>query len=224
MAPLHPMKVARPERQRSVPDDVRARLRAYSRLGLALALVWLVVNRPFWRHVFMALSAMLFAAVLLPEEMLFFVRHPLLLVALPFAAGFVAVNWGRSSIGTVVACIVLAVLAVAIYRSLQADPVTSTWLWLTIDASDSHAGSLLVDGPNPSSTTTSGESPRKNVGNQTFEADSRFVAPDELADSGTEIDMSRLRVHKWAPLLLDLIFHQRLEKKLALCPPVHFWQ
>ena len=61
MAPLHPMKVAGPERQPSVPDDVQARLKTYSLLGLAFAVVWLVVNRPFWRGVFMAVSAMLFA-------------------------------------------------------------------------------------------------------------------------------------------------------------------
>jgi hypothetical protein len=149
MAPLHPMKVARPERRPSVPNHVHARLRAYSRLGFALAVVWLVANRPFWRHVFMTLSAMVFAAVLLPKEMLFFVRHPLLLFALPFAAGFVAANLRRSSIGTVAACVVLAVLVVAIYRSLEADPVASAWLWPAIDASDSPSGDLVIDGRKP---------------------------------------------------------------------------
>jgi hypothetical protein len=118
-----------------------------------LAVVWLVVNRPFWRHVFMTLSAMLFAAVLLPKEMLFFVRHPLLLFALPFAAGFVATNLRRSSIGTVAACVVLAVLALAIYRSLAADPATSAWLWPAIDALDSPAGDPVINGPKPLSTT-----------------------------------------------------------------------
>jgi hypothetical protein len=152
MAPLHPMKVARPEKQPSLPDNVHARLRAYSRLGLLLAVVWFVLNRPFWRHVFLALSAMLFASVLLPNEMLFFVRHPLLLFALPFAAGFVAANLGRSTIGTVLAYVVLAVLAVTIYRSLEADPVASAWLWPTIEASDSHSGSLLTDGRRPLAT------------------------------------------------------------------------
>jgi hypothetical protein len=146
MAPLHPMKVARPERRPSVPDNVHAQLRAYSRLGFALAVVWLVANRPFWRHVFMTLSAMLFAAVLLPKEMLFFVRHPLLLFALPFAAGFVAANLRRSSIASLAACVVLAVLAVAIYRSLEADPVASAWLWPAIDASDSSSGDAVIDG------------------------------------------------------------------------------
>jgi hypothetical protein len=152
MAPLHPMKVARPQRPPSVPDDVLTRLRAYSRLGLALAVIWLVVNRPFWRHVFMALSAILFATVLLPKEMLFFVRHPLLLFALPFAAGFAAANLGRSRIGTVMACIVLAVLAVAICRSLEVDPVTSAWLWPTIDATDSPSGDPVIDERKPLST------------------------------------------------------------------------
>jgi hypothetical protein len=152
MAPLHPMKLFRPQRPPSVPDDLHTRLRAYSRLGLALAVVWLVVNRPFWRHVFMALSAILFATVLLPKEMLFFVRHPLLLFALPFAAGFVAANLGRSSIGTVMACVVLAVLAVAIYRSLEVDPVASGWLWPTIDASDSSSGEPVINGRKPLST------------------------------------------------------------------------
>jgi hypothetical protein len=150
MAPLHPMKVARPERQPSVPNDVHARLRAYSRLGLVLAVVWFVVSRPFWRHVFLALSAMLFASVLLPKEMLFFVRHPLLLFALPFAAGFVAANLGRSIIGTVLAYVVLAVLAVTIYRSLETDPVASAWLSPTIEASDSHSASPVTDGRRPS--------------------------------------------------------------------------
>jgi hypothetical protein len=143
MAPLHPAKVAGPERQPSVPNDVHAWLRTYSLLGLALAVVWLVVNRPFWRHAFMAVSAMLFATILLPKEMMFFVRHPVLLFALPFAAGFVAANFGKSSIGTVVACVVLVVLAVAIYRSLDADPVASTWLWPTVQASNSHSGNLI---------------------------------------------------------------------------------
>jgi hypothetical protein len=149
MAPLHPMKVARPERQPSVPNDVYARLRAYSRLGIVLAVVWFVVNRPFWRHVFLALSAMLFASVLLPKEMLFFVRHPLLLFALPFAAGFVAANLGRNSIGTVLAYVVLAVLAVTIFRSLETDPVASAWLWPTIEASDSDTASPIIDGRRP---------------------------------------------------------------------------
>jgi uncharacterized membrane protein len=151
MAPLHPMKIAAPERQPSVPGDLHARLRTYSLLGLAFAVVWLVVNRPFWRGVFMAVSAMLFAAVLLPKEMMFFVRHPVLLFALPFANGFVGAHLGKSSIGTVMACVLLAVLAVAIYRSLDADPVANTWLWPTIEASNSHSGNLMTDGPKPSS-------------------------------------------------------------------------
>ena len=152
MAPLHPMKVAGPQRQPSVPDDVHARLRTYSLIGLALAAVWLVVNRPFCRHVFMALSAMLFATILLPREMTFFVRHPVLLFALPFTAGFVAANLGKSSIGTVFACVVLAVLGVAIYRSIDADPVASTWLWPTAEASNSHSANPMINGPKRFST------------------------------------------------------------------------
>jgi len=152
MAPLHPMKIAAPERQPSVSSDLHARLRTYSLLGLAFSVVWLVVNRPFWRGVFMAVSAMLFAAVLLPKEMMFFVRHPVLLFALPFANGFVDAHLGKSSIGTVMACIVLAVLAVAIYRSLDADPVANTWLWPTIEASNAHSGNLMTGAPMPSSS------------------------------------------------------------------------
>ena len=154
MAPLHPMKVA--ERQPTLPDDLHGRLRTYSLLGLALAVVWLVINRPFWRHAFMALSAMLFATVLLPKEMMFFVRHPVLVFALPFAAGFVGANLGRSSIATVAACVVLAVLAVAIYRSLEADPDTSAWLWPTVEASNSHSGNLTANGYKPLSTLSDG--------------------------------------------------------------------
>jgi hypothetical protein len=151
MAPLHPVKVAGPERQPRVPDDVHTRLRTYSLLGLAFAVVWLVVNRPFWRGFFMAVSAMVFAAVLLPKEMMFFVRHPELAVALPFASGFVAANLGKSSVGTVMACIVLAVLAVAIYRSLDADPVANSWLRPIVEASNSDSGNLTY-GPKPSSS------------------------------------------------------------------------
>jgi hypothetical protein len=149
MVPQHPMKIAGPERRPSASDDLHARLKAYSRFGMALAVVWLVVNRPFWRHVFVALSAMIFATVLLPKEMMFFARHPVLLFALPFAAGFVAANLGRSSVGTVAAFVVLAVLGVAICRSLAADPVTSAWLWPTVEASISRPGNLGINGHKP---------------------------------------------------------------------------
>jgi len=45
----------------------------------------------------------------------------------------------------------LAVLAVAVYRSLEADPVTSTWLWPTTEASDRSADPV-IDGRKPLST------------------------------------------------------------------------
>jgi hypothetical protein len=60
----------------------------YSRLGIFFALIWLLMNRPFGRHVFIALSAMAFATLMLPNEMMFFARHPLLAFAVPFTAGF----------------------------------------------------------------------------------------------------------------------------------------
>jgi hypothetical protein len=128
MAPLQPMKTGWPERRPDPIDTLPARLRAYSRLGVALAVLWLVVSRPFWRHFFVTLSAMAFATFLLPKEMMFFARHPVLLLALPFTAGYVAANLGRSSIGTVAACVVVVVLAVAVYRMADVDPVTSAWL------------------------------------------------------------------------------------------------
>jgi hypothetical protein len=55
-------------------------------------------------------------------EMMFFVRHPALAVAIPLAAGFVAANLGKSGIRTAAAWTVLVVLAVAAYRSADADP------------------------------------------------------------------------------------------------------
>ena len=77
---------------------------------------------------------MAFAALMLPTEMLFFVRHPVLAFAVPLAAGFVAANLGRSAIRSVAAWAVIAVLAVAAYRSADTDPVTGPWLRLHIDA------------------------------------------------------------------------------------------
>jgi len=109
-------------------DAVLARLGLYSRFGVVLAVILFVMNRPFCRHWFVALSAMAFAALMLPIEMMFFVRHPLLLFAIPFAAGFVASNLGTSRIGTVAACAVLVALAVAGYRTLEVDPGTGPWL------------------------------------------------------------------------------------------------
>jgi hypothetical protein len=109
-------------------DVILARLGVYSRLGVVLVAIWFVVNRPFWRHLFVALCAMAFATLTLPAEMMFFVRHPALAFAVPLAAGFVAANLGKSQVGTVAAWAVLAVLAVAAYRSADADPVTGPWL------------------------------------------------------------------------------------------------
>jgi hypothetical protein len=88
------------------------------RFGITIALIWLVGNQPFWRHVFVALSAMLFATLLLPTEMMFFVHHPVLTFAVPFAAGFVGAHLGQSAIRTLAAGAVVAVLAVAIYRAV----------------------------------------------------------------------------------------------------------
>lgn len=141
MAPLNPMKLVGPEKRPGAPDNnASARLKAYSRLGIALAVVWFVANRPFCRHLLMTLWALVFATLLLPKEMMFFVRHPVLLFALPFAAGFVAANLGKSSIATAAAGVVLVVLAIAIYRIVDADPLTSAWLWPRIEASVSHSG------------------------------------------------------------------------------------
>ena len=109
-------------------DGVPAWLGLWSRLGLAIVVIWLAMRRPFWQHVFMALSAMAFAALLLPEELMFVARHPVLVFAVPFAAGFAGTNLGRSGIRTLAAWIILGVLAVTIYKSLDTDPATNLWL------------------------------------------------------------------------------------------------
>jgi hypothetical protein len=91
--------------------------------GLSIAIVvmmWLFVRRPFWRYTSIALCTMAFATLLLPDEMMFFARHPTLTFAVPFAAGFVGVYLLRSGIETVAACAMLAVLAVAVYRAIEA--------------------------------------------------------------------------------------------------------
>ena len=93
-------------------------LRQYSRLGIFFAIIWLIMNRPFGRHVFIALSAMAFATLMLPNEMMFFARHPELALGVPFTAGFAGAHMGRSIIGTVATWVVLGVLAVAIYRAI----------------------------------------------------------------------------------------------------------
>jgi hypothetical protein len=76
----------------------------------------------------MVLSAMGFATLLLPDEMMFFARHPALAFAVPFTAGFVGANMGRSGIGSASAWAVLAVLAVAAYRVVATDPGIGPWL------------------------------------------------------------------------------------------------
>jgi len=105
-----------------------AGLGRYSQFGVVLTVIWFVMNRPFWRYGLIALSAMAFAPVLLPAEMMFLVRHPVLVFAVPFVVGFVRSNLGTSQIGTVAACAALVALAVASYRSVEADPVTGLWL------------------------------------------------------------------------------------------------
>jgi hypothetical protein len=123
--------LAKPVPNQLQPDPIDAiliRLRVCSQLGIILAVIWYVVNRPFWRHLLVALWAMAFATLMLPAEMMFFVRHPALALAIPFAAGFVAANLGRSGIRSVAAWAVLVVLAVAGYRSADADSVTGPWL------------------------------------------------------------------------------------------------
>jgi hypothetical protein len=109
-------------------DVVLARLAVYSRIGIVLAVIWFVANRPFWRHLFVALCAMAFATLMLPSEMMFFVRNPILAFAVPLASGFVGANLGRSTVGTVAAWSVLLVLAIGVYRSVDADPVMGPWL------------------------------------------------------------------------------------------------
>jgi hypothetical protein len=93
-------------------------LRQYCRLGILFALIWLTMNRPFGRHVFIALSAMAFSTLMLPNEMMFFARHPFLAFAVPFATGFAGAYLGRSIVGTLATWVVLGVLAVAIYRAM----------------------------------------------------------------------------------------------------------
>jgi hypothetical protein len=109
-------------------DSISTQLGIYSRLGIVLAIIWFVLNRPFWRHAFVALCAMTFGTLMLPTTMLFFVRHPDLTFAIPFAAGFTGANLGRSGVRTVAAWSVLVVLAVVIYQSAAADSVIGPWL------------------------------------------------------------------------------------------------
>jgi len=99
-----------------------------SRVGVVIVVIWLVMTRPFLQHIFVALSAMTFATFLFPNEMMFVARHPSLVLAVPFAAGFVGTNLGRSPIRTAAAWIVLGLLAVAICKSVYADAAANLWL------------------------------------------------------------------------------------------------
>jgi len=90
----------------------------HSRLGIICVVIWLAIHRPFWRHFFMAASAMSFATLLLPEEMMFFTRHPLLALGVLFTVGFAGAHLGRTKIGTLATWIVLGVLAVPICRAI----------------------------------------------------------------------------------------------------------
>jgi hypothetical protein len=112
-------------------------LRQYSRLGIFLALIWLIMNRPFGRHVFITLSAMALATLMLPNEMMFFARHPELALGVPFTAGFAGAHMGRSIIGTVATWIVLGVLAVAIYRASAGSLVTANLTNLAVGTQES---------------------------------------------------------------------------------------
>jgi hypothetical protein len=61
-------------------DAILTRLGICSQLGIILLVTWFLVNRPFWQHLFVALWAMAFATLMLPAEMMVFVRHPIWLL------------------------------------------------------------------------------------------------------------------------------------------------
>jgi hypothetical protein len=79
-------------------DVILTRVGVYSRVSIVLTVIWFVANRPFWRHLFVALWAMAFETMMLPAEMMFFVRHPVLALAVLSAASFLATNLGRTDI------------------------------------------------------------------------------------------------------------------------------
>jgi hypothetical protein len=66
----------------------------------------------------MALSAMVFATLPLPDEMMFFAHHPVLAFGVLLTAGFAGVHLGRSIMGTLATWIVFGVLALAIYGAI----------------------------------------------------------------------------------------------------------
>jgi hypothetical protein len=109
-------------------DDIPARLKSYSGFGIIAAGLWAASKTEFWRSVFIVVWALIFATLMLPEEMGFFARHPSLVLALPAAAGFVAANYHRSGIGALSSIVVVAVLALAIYRFMDEDRITGPWL------------------------------------------------------------------------------------------------
>ena len=113
-------------------DAVAGQVQGWSILGMIVAFLWGVATTPFWRHVFITLSVLTFASIMLPQEMKFFERHHSLVFAIPFAMGFIAANHGRSGVGTLASWAVLIVLLVATYRFVSVDPVMGQWLKSTI--------------------------------------------------------------------------------------------
>ena len=95
---------------------------AYWRLGVDSSLT--AALAAFFR----CAPAIIFATVMLPA------RHPVPVSHFHLRQD-VAVNLGRTTFGTVAACTVFAMPAVADYRSLDTDPVTSPWLWPRQEAS-----------------------------------------------------------------------------------------
>lgn len=114
-------------------DVIPARLRAYSGVGIVVGALWMAAKTPFWRHAFIVVSVMIFASMMVPNEMQFFVRHPSMILAVPFASGFVAANYRRSGVGALASCAVVAITILATYRVVEGDPFTGPWLHFWID-------------------------------------------------------------------------------------------
>lgn len=93
--------------------------------GIAAGALWGMVTLPFWRGVFITLSALGFFSIMLPDEAGFLNRHPQMVFALPFVAGFTMAHLGRSVIGSIASMLVLVVLLVAFAKALASDPATS---------------------------------------------------------------------------------------------------
>ena len=111
-------------------DVLPKSLKAYSGFGMIVAALWMAAKTPFWGRAFSVVSAMIFASMMVPDEMQFFARHSSIILALPFAAGFVASNYRRSCVGALASIAVVAVTALAFYRFAESDPVTGPWLRL----------------------------------------------------------------------------------------------